>query len=96
MIKGVPAPFTLNELLVYLRAEELTQESGEDGFRTAREWTEQFDVSIDTMLAVLRKARAEGVLLVAKRRRERVDGANQRVPVYAFDLKEGGELDADN
>lgn len=81
----IPADFTLDELLAYLRSEA----EDRDGFHTAREWAERFEVSIKRMRAILREAKEAGKLLRDVSKRERLDGQMQLVPVYRFILDEG-------
>jgi len=84
LIRRVNAGFTLDELLAHL---EETSEGLADGFYTSREWAEHFGLYPETMMGLLREAKAVGRLRVAKAPRERVDGVAQLVSVYAFDLE---------
>lgn len=94
MIKEVPASFTLDELLVYLREE---REEVAAGYRTSREWAAHFGIHPDVMRVILYQAKVAGVLLCQRDSRERIDGVRTKVPVYAFDVAQGeGETgDAD-
>ena len=83
MIQQVPATFSLDELLSYLREEAHT-----DGYMTAREWAAHFGVSDRRMRDLLAGAKKAGRLLCGSASRERLDGRYTPVPVYAFDLGE--------
>lgn len=88
MIKQVAAGFTLDALLAHLRSQPATEP---DGYRTAKEWAEHFELTVPAMMAILREAKGAGVLLCRRVYRERLDGVMSPVPVYAFDLGEGEE-----
>jgi hypothetical protein len=83
MIQQVPATFSLDELLSYLREEEHTE-----GYRTAQEWAAHFEVNVRRMRELLGEAKKAGLLQCNMANRERLDGRYTPVPVYAFDLGE--------
>jgi hypothetical protein len=84
MIKEVPANFTLDELLAYLRQE--VEEP--DDYCTFREWKAKFGVGERKLHELMREAKEAGILHMRHVTRERLDGHRVRVPAYAFDLRE--------
>jgi hypothetical protein len=86
----VPADFTLDQLLAHLRGEPDV-----DGFFTAREWAERFDVSIQKMRLILSEAKQVGKLRMEEVWRERLDGRMTRIMGYTFVLDDGNDQGAD-
>lgn len=86
----IPTEFTLEELLELLESQEGKELP--DGYLTTLEWKEYFNISILRVRQLLRKAKAAGVLLIAKLPRENIMGSMQPRPVYKFDIskKKGG------
>lgn len=87
MIKHVPAAFTLQELMAYLRGEE--EGAAPEGYRTTEEWSEHYGVHVATMRQILRDAKKADKLAHQWVKRERLDGIMQRRAVYAFVLPDG-------
>lgn len=77
-----PPPFTLNQLLAFLRQGEEAQ----DGYLTTKEWAALLDVGHRRMMVLLHEAQSKGILRTGRADRSRIDGPLQPVPVYAFDL----------
>jgi hypothetical protein len=84
VIREVAAGFTLDELLAYLQSSE---QGLAEGYYTSREWAEHFGIYHETMMKLLREAKRAGRLQVSKATRPRIDGVQQLVSVYAFDLE---------
>ncbi len=77
-----PADFTLDELLAYLK-----EDTEAEGFHTTREWTQKFGISAYRFRKIVHEARAMGILRVDRVLRARIDGIEQPITVYAFDLR---------
>lgn len=78
----VPADFSLDELLAYLRQEPERAE----GYYSTAEWAERFGVGNKRMLMLLRQAREAGILKVSREFRMSIDGVERPTPVYRFEL----------
>lgn len=86
MIKTIPATFTLNDLMAYLREEE-----SPEGFFTLKEWADHFECADQKILRLMQEAKSMGVLQVTRLARERLDGVMTRVPGYRFDVEGSDE-----
>ena len=86
MIKSIPASFTLNDLMAYLRDGE-----SPEGFYTPTEWADHFECPRRQMLELLHEAKDAGVLEISRVQRERLDGIMTPVPGYRFDVEGGDE-----
>ena len=69
LIKTIPANFTLDELMGYLRDEE-----SPEGFFTLLEWAEHLGVIPERMRKLMVEAKRAGLLETTRMRRERLDG----------------------
>ncbi len=90
MIKTIPANFTLDELMGYLRDEE-----SPEGFFTLLEWAEHLGVIPERMRKLMVEAKKAGFLETTRMRRERLDGFMTLVPGYRFSI-EGGDEQAES
>ena len=81
-----PPPFTLNDLLAFLREDEEKR-----GYLTSREWARHFDLPHKKMMRLLHEADDKGILRKGRADRSRLDGPIQPVPVYAFDIADEDE-----
>ena len=81
-MRQVPADFTYNELMAFLRQ---SAAAGEE-YRTRKEWAAHLGMGEEKMLKVLHMAKAAGALRLGRVERQRLDGISTVVSVYAFDL----------
>lgn len=84
---AIPVPaFSLDDLL----AELLARPRAPEGYLTLEEWSEQLKLSKSQVRRLLRLAKQQGELAVARREIEALDGRRCTVPVYAFVLQRKG------
>jgi len=82
----IPADFTLSELQAYIDGQETAEPP--EGYYTAQEWADRFDIYIEKMRRLLRQAKSKGLLDTMYIIRQALDGKNYRAPVYALQGKE--------
>lgn len=88
----IPADFTLNELQAFIEGKEAAEPP--EGYYTAQEWADHFDISITRMRKILNQAKDKGLLDMIYARRKTLDEKSGRVPVYALRTKDADNEDA--
>jgi len=82
----IPADFTLNELQAFIDGQQTAEPP--EGYYTAEEWADHFEIYITKMRGILKRAKAGGLLDMMHVYREALDGKPYKVPVYALQSKD--------
>ena len=77
----IPADFTLDELQAFIEGE---RQEAIEGYYTAEEWAEHFNVHIKRMRKILKRAKERGFLDMVRVNRFALDNKTYPVPVYAL------------
>jgi hypothetical protein len=80
----IPADFTLDELRAFIEGE---REESVEGYYTAKEWAEHFEVPIKRMRELLTRAKLKGLLDMKRLSRPSLDEKMHQVPAYALKKK---------
>jgi len=80
-------PYSLEELLADLNAEEAQPDPGED-YRTPEQWGRHWGVSVDTARRIIATALKNGKMERRQRTITRINGSPYPQPVYGFTKKE--------
>lgn len=81
----IPADFTLHELQAFIEGERA---EAVEGYYTAEEWAEHFDINVKKMRKLLKQAKERGLLNMIRVERPTLDNKMHLVPTYALMKKE--------